>query len=47
VRNWLLSAESGWDRSSGVRPPALPAEVVDRTRTRYVEAYETLTGDTF
>jgi len=47
VRNWLLSAESGWDRTSGDRPPALPAEVVDRTRARYVEAYELLTGETF
>ncbi|MCW2780210.1 MAG: phosphoribosylaminoimidazole-succinocarboxamide synthase [Marmoricola sp.] len=44
VRNWLLSAESGWDRASGVRPPALPQAVVDRTRQRYVEAFELLTG---
>lgn len=47
VRDWLTSAESGWDKSSDVPPPALPAEVVDRTRTRYVEAYEKLTGRTF
>ncbi|MGH3413699.1 MAG: phosphoribosylaminoimidazolesuccinocarboxamide synthase [Marmoricola sp.] len=47
VRNWLLSPESGWDRSSGERPPALPDEVVDRTRARYVEAYELLTGERF
>src|SRR5690606_11381767 len=32
VRDWLTSAESGWDRSSGQAPPPLPAEVVDRTR---------------
>jgi phosphoribosylaminoimidazole-succinocarboxamide synthase len=44
VRNWLLSAESGWDRAGGAPPPALPAEVVERTRRRYVEAYERLTG---
>ncbi|HEX7740299.1 MAG TPA: phosphoribosylaminoimidazolesuccinocarboxamide synthase [Marmoricola sp.] len=44
VRNWLLSPESGWDRASGARPPALPDEIIDRTRTRYVEAYELLTG---
>ena len=28
-------------------PPALPADVVARTRSRYVEAYEKLTGRTF
>jgi phosphoribosylaminoimidazole-succinocarboxamide synthase len=47
VRNWLTSAESGWDRSSGEAPPPLPPEVVERTRSRYVEAYELLTGESF
>ena len=47
VRDWLTSAESGWDRSSNTPPPALPADVVDRTRSRYVEAYEKLTGKSF
>jgi phosphoribosylaminoimidazole-succinocarboxamide synthase len=47
VRNWLLSEESGWDRSSGEAPPPLPQRVVDLTRARYVEAYERLTGSTF
>jgi phosphoribosylaminoimidazole-succinocarboxamide synthase len=47
VRNWLTSEESGWDRSSGEAPPPLPTEVVDRTRARYVEAYELLTGERF
>jgi phosphoribosylaminoimidazole-succinocarboxamide synthase len=47
VRNWALSPESGWDRSSGEPPPPLPPEVVDRTRSRYVEAYELLTGERF
>ena len=47
VRNWLLSAESGWDKAADEPPPELPAEVVDRTRQRYVEAYELLTGATF
>ncbi|GAW51732.1 MULTISPECIES: phosphoribosylaminoimidazolesuccinocarboxamide synthase [unclassified Nocardioides] len=47
VRNWALSPESGWDRSSGEAPPPLPPEVVDRTRSRYVEAYELLTGERF
>ena len=47
VRNWALSPESGWDKASGEAPPALPQEVVDRTRSRYVEAYELLTGQRF
>jgi phosphoribosylaminoimidazole-succinocarboxamide synthase len=47
VRNWLLSPASGWDRSSGERPPALPDEIVERTRSRYVEAYELLTGESY
>jgi phosphoribosylaminoimidazole-succinocarboxamide synthase len=47
VRDWLLSAESGWDRASDLPPPALPSEVVAKTRERYVQAYERLTGDTF
>lgn len=47
VRNWLTSAESGWDRTSGNPPPPLPAEVVERTRARYVEAFELLTGERF
>jgi phosphoribosylaminoimidazole-succinocarboxamide synthase len=47
VRNWLLSPESGWDRSSGEPPPPLPEEVVDRTRARYIEAFELLTGETW
>jgi phosphoribosylaminoimidazole-succinocarboxamide synthase len=45
VRNWALSPESGWDRASGQAPPPLPPEVVERTRTRYVEAFELLTGE--
>jgi phosphoribosylaminoimidazole-succinocarboxamide synthase len=44
VRNWLLH-ESGWDRSS--EPPALPDDVVEQTRAKYVEAYERLTGQPF
>jgi phosphoribosylaminoimidazole-succinocarboxamide synthase len=47
VRNWLLSAESGWDRGSGAPPPPLPDDVVAATRERYVEAYERLTGLSF
>ncbi|OFR88630.1 phosphoribosylaminoimidazolesuccinocarboxamide synthase [Micrococcus sp. HMSC067E09] len=47
VRDWLTSAESGWDKSSGEQPPALPEDVVAKTRVRYVEAYERLTGRRF
>ena len=47
VRDWLTSAEAGWDRHSGEPPPPLPEDVVQRTRERYVEAYERLTGRTF
>ena len=47
VRNWLLSPDSGWDRSTGEPPPPLPEDVVERTRSRYVEAYQRLTGRPF
>ncbi|NBM18448.1 phosphoribosylaminoimidazolesuccinocarboxamide synthase [Streptomyces sp. GC420] len=43
VRDWLTSPASGWDRRSE-QPPPLPQEVVDRTRAKYIEAYERLTG---
>ncbi|KRC65879.1 phosphoribosylaminoimidazole-succinocarboxamide synthase [Aeromicrobium sp. Root236] len=46
VRDWMTS-ESGWDRESNRQPPALPAEIVEKTRERYVQAYEQLTGETF
>ena len=47
VRDWLTSPASGWDRASGEKPPPLPDDVVERTRAKYVEAYERLTGRTF
>lgn len=47
IRDWLTSPESGWDRDSGDPPPPLPDEVVDHTRMRYIEAYESLTGLSF
>ncbi|WP_093420167.1 phosphoribosylaminoimidazolesuccinocarboxamide synthase [Saccharopolyspora flava] len=47
VRNWLTSAESGWDRHSDTPPPALPDHIVTATRDRYVEAYERITGRSF
>lgn len=43
VRDWLETTT--WDKNSP--PPALPAEVVERTRAKYVEAYEVLTGRRF
>ncbi|MEU5213576.1 phosphoribosylaminoimidazolesuccinocarboxamide synthase [Streptomyces sp. NPDC020742] len=44
VRNWLTSPAAGWDRTSEQPPPALPQEIVERTRAKYIEAYERLTG---
>ena len=43
VRDWLDA--SGWDRTAP--GPELPEDVVERTRARYVEAYERLTGSSF
>ncbi|HEX6487279.1 MAG TPA: phosphoribosylaminoimidazolesuccinocarboxamide synthase [Candidatus Dormibacteraeota bacterium] len=40
VRDWLN--QSGWDRDSA--PPALPADIVEQTRQRYLTAYQLLTG---
>jgi phosphoribosylaminoimidazole-succinocarboxamide synthase len=41
VRDW--AAGSGWDKTPPA--PALPEEVVEGTRARYHEAYETITGE--
>lgn len=43
VRDWLDT--SGWNH----QPPAprLPAEVIEGTRRRYIEAFETITGQEF
>ncbi|GII53791.1 phosphoribosylaminoimidazole-succinocarboxamide synthase [Planotetraspora thailandica] len=46
VRDWLTS-ESGWDRNSGEAPPPLSDKIVERTRQRYIEAFERLTGSAF
>lgn len=43
VRDWLT--KSGWDKNSP--PPPLPDEVVHKTRDKYIEAYERLTGQSF
>ena len=40
VRDWLET--TGWDKNS--LPPELPADVVARTREKYLEAYSRLTG---
>src|SRR5699024_8989987 len=45
--DWLTSPGSGWDRSADQPPPELPADVVDNTRQRYIQAYEPLTGREF
>ncbi|WP_411734156.1 phosphoribosylaminoimidazolesuccinocarboxamide synthase [Paeniglutamicibacter sp.] len=47
VRDYLTSEASGWDKNSDEEPPALPAEIIERTRARYIDAYERLTGLTF
>ena len=47
VRDWLTSPASGWDKNSGKEPPALPDDVVAKTREKYIEAYERLTGLTW
>jgi phosphoribosylaminoimidazole-succinocarboxamide synthase len=47
VRDWLTSPESGWDRASDAPPPPLPADIVAKTRDRYVLAYEQLAGEPF
>ncbi len=43
VRDWL--DRSGWDRTDP--GPALPDDVVEGTRARYVEAFERITGASF
>ncbi|MBV8928667.1 MAG: phosphoribosylaminoimidazolesuccinocarboxamide synthase [Mycobacteriaceae bacterium] len=44
VRNWLISSDSGWDRNGPKPPPPLPDDVAEATRTRYIEAYERISG---
>jgi phosphoribosylaminoimidazole-succinocarboxamide synthase len=46
VRDWLR-LESGWDPTAGHPAPALPDKIVERTRSKYVQAFETLTGHVF
>ncbi|WP_035847256.1 phosphoribosylaminoimidazolesuccinocarboxamide synthase [Kitasatospora azatica] len=44
IRDWLASPQSGWDPKGELPPPALPQEILERSRAKYVEAYERLTG---
>jgi phosphoribosylaminoimidazole-succinocarboxamide synthase len=43
VRDWLSATT--WDKNSP--PPSLPDDIVAKTREKYVESYERLTGKTF
>jgi phosphoribosylaminoimidazole-succinocarboxamide synthase len=43
VRDWLEA--SSWDKNSPA--PVLPTEVVAKTREKYIEAFEVLTGQQF
>jgi phosphoribosylaminoimidazole-succinocarboxamide synthase len=43
VRDW--AAGSGWDKAPPA--PALPDDVIERTRALYVDAYERITGEPF
>ena len=43
VREYLETTT--WDKNSS--PPELPAEIVEKTRAKYVDAYERLTGSAF
>ena len=43
LRDWLESTH--WDKESP--PPTLPDEIIHKTRARYVEAFQRLTGATF
>lgn len=43
VRDWL--SEAGGDKES--EPPPLPDEIVTKTRDKYVETFEQMTGTQF
>ncbi len=42
VRDWL---SANWDKQG--EPPHLPAEIIEKTSQKYVQAYERITGRTF
>ena len=43
VRDYLETTE--WDKNS--TPPELPEDIIQKTRQKYIDAYEKLTGETF
>jgi phosphoribosylaminoimidazole-succinocarboxamide synthase len=43
IRDW--AEQSGWDKESD--PPPLPEDVIEKTRDKYIEAYERLTSTKF
>ncbi|MCL1890748.1 MAG: phosphoribosylaminoimidazolesuccinocarboxamide synthase [Coriobacteriia bacterium] len=45
VRDWL---DENWDRTASPEvPPRLPAEIIEATSAKYIQAYEQLTGEKF
>ena len=42
VRDWL---DANWDRTG--TPPRLPADVIEATSRKYIQAYELITGEKF
>ncbi len=45
IRDWLKSDQSDWDGKGPI--PPLPQEVVEKTRDRYIEAFERITQQKF
>lgn len=43
VRDWLESTD--WDKTT--EPPSLPADVIETTSQKYIQAYEIITGTKF
>ena len=43
VRDWLETTD--WDKDS--EPPKLPEDIIQRTRAKYIEAFELLVGEAF
>jgi phosphoribosylaminoimidazole-succinocarboxamide synthase len=43
VRDYLLTLD--WDKSPP--PPALPEDIITKTKEKYIEAYTKLTGNEF
>ncbi len=42
VRNWL---KDNWDMQG--KPPRLPNDIIEKTRDKYIQVYETISGRTF